>query len=714
MVNNEFIDLDEATIRLERINPFFVTEVYQGDYSFPFTVPATDKNLRIFGFINYLAVGARNIHFDAYLRLYGAPRSKTKLIVTKGRKGSLSIILTSGIKSMKCAELKLADLPLGKDIHMGETTQDVVNFASGASRQENWWVLGVTFVPFKQADFYEGKNNDFNGVVNQMNSTNGDVLCENSAINGNPHCLVPFLFLFYVLNQIFKYEGLYPSGSFWLHNEYNKLLLYNNYSLDGGIDRGSTKAMLYSITNNNFQVTNSRVLFLTGHQGAYDNTGYWYNSGAPGSFYVINKIGTHYINVELQGKVGGSNTPGEASDQFPTFHLELNFIPVATLTFDNFPMTPTIQTKFLSYEFVATPADIGKPLTLVYFWGPDAAAVPHVSLQPGSYITIDVDYATNSLTNTLQYKNHVADMTVSEFLAEVKKLGVMFDFDYQNSGVKLDAVNDLVDSSTIHNWSEKVTPDYEISFEDSGKGIVMSYEFPEQENTNLTLPVDQFKGNVKFLPAPAKVDDWAIAIDTNEIHVVGKNTLTQKNEWQVKGYNYRPYRIGKGETELTCKLAPMQMCIATNAKGTPDENAALMPLAFGKGSSPMFGIGITPTPFRLVFYRGRNRLPDLANKGGIYILASTGLYGINGNQVGNTSFHLDNQTGILRKTGERLYKSINASEVVEKDIYLNAVDVLTLKSFIKVSFDYNLFLLKSISITISKKITKATAYFLKL
>jgi hypothetical protein len=713
LVNNEFLDLTDANIRFEKINSFFVTELFQGDYSFPFEAPVTPKNLRIFGFANNLDVSERITSYDAFLYLFGAPYLKTKLTLTKGRKRGISIVLSGGIKALKSAEMKLSEIPLGGTFTMGWSTADIITKATTISKVRDWKTYGFTFVPFYQPDFYDGKNADFVGVVNRMDPTNGNILCANSLVNGNPHTLVPWLFLFYVLQKIFEYEGLNPVGSFWENQEYQTLLLVNNYAIDGGFSDGNTKAIVTNTTANVFKDTNDRVEFKVGPDGTYDVNGSWENTGSPGSFYVIKKTGDYSIDVRLDLKLI-NGFPGRG-----VFALEYNFVEVARCEIDLRTPGPDLGAFYISHKFTAGAGDIGKPLLVCFYWengGPTPNTSYFLEVLYGSYFSVVVDKPTNNLAEQFEFKNHVDDKTVGQFLAEVKKLGVNLDFDFQNSTVSLDAADDLLKYNPSLDLSKNAEPDYDLSLEDAGKGITISYEFKEEELVPDNLIQSQFKGefiSFETLPNAATINDWAIISTTNELFKVVVNAFNVK-VWEFSGYNYNKYVIGQGESELAIKLAPVQMCIANNDGGTADQNKALMPRIYGKGSSPLFANGVNVAPMRLAFWRGQNRSTTTAPKGGNYILASSTTVCINGDEIGTVNFRLDKPNGIVRKTSERVYIAMNLGTLVEKIVNLKPLDLDKLKSFCKISIDYNIWLLKSASISISKKLIQAKLYLLKL
>jgi len=702
-VNGSFIDLSDASVRLEKVNPAFISDLYQGNYSFPFNAPATEKNLKTFGFANYIDVSNRVTDYDCYVYLFGIPYQKAKLRITKGKKRSFSIVVSEGIKALKNADKKLSEIDLGDDIILGTTPTTKGGAVFNIASNQNWANSPITFVPFYAPGFYDGNNSDFNGVVNRQDSVNG-AFYTNTITSGNNECLVPFIYFFWLLNRIFELEGLTPGGSFWSNPEYSKLLLFNNLALDAGTEDSNTFVKPASqYTYNAF----SDISFQLGPEGTYDNLQAWQ---APQ--YIIKKTGLYQFDFFLD--IIMYQVPGQTNYAIQ-FGVQYDSQVPVSVWFDT---STQVFSKNFSLTINAGPGDVGKYVVLTYLKNNIAVTVPNplFAVKTSSYVLVTELSSTpiNTHADRVILKNHMPDWTVGEFLKEVKNLGVNFDFDFMNGKVNMDTVKNLLEDSTVEDWTGNAAPDYEMSLEEKGNGFTVEYEFNDTE-TIVKKDESRFIGEYitrSDFPSPTSKYQQAIAKDTNTIYQV---TDSGAQVWTSQGFNYSPHIIGRGTSGHKCKLAPMMMANANLTGGTADQNSALLPYMPGKGSSPMFGIGLNNNFFRLVFLRGENQIgPVPVQKGGVYLYASTGIYGINKNIVGNYSFRLDNTTGILRRNIDKLYTAINEGALVEKELFLDAKQVLTVKASSKRMIDYNLYFIKSLSISIRNKISKVKAILLKL
>ena len=106
--------------------------------------------------------------------------------------------------------------------------------------------------------------------------------------------------------------------------------------------------------------------------------------------------------------------------------------------------------------------------------------------------------------------------------------------------------------------------------------------------------------------------------------------------------------------------------------------------------------------------------PSVVQKGGIYSLASSTIHGINKNVVGEYGFRLDNTTGIIRKLCERFYIAMTNAEEVERDLSLDAKEIISVKSTSKINIDFNVFLIKNLTTSITKNVARVKGVFLKL
>jgi hypothetical protein len=715
-VNGQFLDVPDGSFRYELVNSILTTELYQGDWSFPYDIPDTPLNSKILGYANKLDTDNLSTEFSAWLYIFGIPRYSTKLTVTRGKIRSMTITLTGGIKALPNAEKKLSEIDLGSDYFLGNTQALVLAFAKTAAECGDWQTYGFTFVPFYAPDFYGGKNPNFLGVCNRVNPTTGDILGNSLTTVNNKYNLVPFLFLYYVLDRIFKDASLTPSGSFWTNQELSTLLLFNNYAIEIRPEAGNSRLVVSN--EHNLTVAGDKVLFDLGPPNTYDNVNGWDSTT---NQYTIQSAGDHALVWEIVYEIDTSGGGGLWPPWMHGGYIEIIYDGSVydTLDLGWSALGDGEKVKWLHMQPGFSSGDIGKAIHLQY----KKSTLPGMSsvftrIRKGTIFKVIYD-ATNlpsSTPNVLKYKNHVADMTVGELLAQVKKMGVSFNFDTPGE-VIMDTCDSVISSSEVIDVSGDCEKDYDTSMEDRGKGVKIRYEFPEEEKAEIEIDpevlVGEFFSKDEF-PAAAVEGTYAIVTVTNEVYMVGKDG-SNLNEWQFAGYNYKSYKIGRGENDLTMQLLPMQMILSTNEGGTTAQNTALMPYYPGLGSSSLFGLGINPFNFRLVFWRGYNQNGGATTpKGGKYILANTGLYGINKNQVGDLCFRLDSPNAIARTTSERLFTALNEGRVMEKNMVLDARSLGKIKSTSRLVVDFNVFLIKNLSIELRRTVAFVKAYLLKI
>lgn len=723
-INGEFLDLNAAAVRLEKVNPFFIQDVYQGDFSFPFELPATEKNIRILKHVNSAEIINRVTEYTAWLYLYGAPHSKTKLTVNKTTRRSISAILNGGIKTLSTAALKLSEIDLGEDFNLGGTNTEIAAKAKLATETGDWQQYPFAFVPFSAPNFYGDTNPDFCGIVNRVNPTTGNIYTNDPLSSLNTYTLAPWLFLFYILQRIFKAENLNPSGSFWRDAEFSKLLLVNNRALD--IRPRDKATLVRSVNEQLFNSTFQIVEFQKDGVGTYDNIEGWDESIDE---YIIKTTGEHCVTVTLL--VNGFNDAWRIRDKkiiggyfYLLYDGSIITLPGGQVVFasiknnwvGNKEMAYAVT---LTHTFTAAGGDIGKALT-VQFNASDQNGTPYAKVYAGSTfnVTIDANNKRPAPSSFLKYKDYVPDITVGELLVEVKKMGVMFDIDFNKSSVTLETVTTLLKEASVNDYTAKFAPDVLLNFEDKGKGILISYDYGNDENVFDTIDASKYIGeylNTSDLPTPNREGDIAIITLTNEIYYTALEPTTLIYSWVKKGHYAPKYKIGKGESALQCNLAPVLMTFADNQGGSANQNKALMPYYPGQGSSDLFGLGINPCDLRFAFWRGLNNNGHATTpQGGLYVLASTGTLGKNFQTVGDYETALDKDACLIRLNTEKLYLAINEGVIAEADWYPDALDVYHLRSFMKMIINNDLWVTKNVSVAIGQRGTKAKAILLKL
>lgn len=714
-INNSFLNLGDANIRIEKNNPSFITELFQGDYSFPFTIPTTENNLRILGFVNTIEIVNRTIELEGYLWLFGAPYLKTKILVSAGTHKSITLNLASGLKAMRIADKSLKDINFGSDYVLGSNTDEVISKAKDISLITDYTTYGFTFVPHKNLDFYGGANPDFCGIVNRQNSVTGDFF-KNDAFIGNKYCLVPFLYLFFILKKIFEAEGLTPTGDFWNDPEMQKLLIYNNYALDSPNEDDNCYVLAGSDRTYN---TNTRLKLFKGPTGSFDAAGAWSNTLFE---YTILQAGDLVIDVLINAYSDTRDTMYFGTYE-PHFNLYIDGVLAGALTFPS--QSYGNFSRSLSYAYTATVGDIGKKIHLENIVAPIFLPLTGLifNVKASSYLLITNNSdAINIYKKSITFSNHVADISVSDFLSQFKNIGISFEFNYNNLTVAINYDKNYMQTNDIVDWTGKATTEYELNFEDRNKGYKVNYDFGASdklvEGNFKKYLAKNFKGEystLKNLPHPSNVGFIALVTNSNQLYITAQNPLAVGLIWQYFGDNYYDIVIGRGEQESKTKIAPMFMDFTDNEGGTSLQNRCLIPTSSQQGSSQMFSIGVSDFDIRFVFLRGVNQSNGLASpEGGNYIYAGTTRFGINGDIVGSYEFSLNSKYGLIDKFVLDFLRFLNNADIVDVNLRLHEVDIVNLNIKKKTNIDGVGFLIKSISLSMAKTLSLARAKMLKL
>ncbi len=715
LVNGKFLDLpSNKAIRYELINPFFTTEVYQGEYSFPFEIGATPTNNSIFKYANLPNTSDRITDFTAIVYVYGIPKFSTKLKVSRGRNLGYSIVLNGGVKVLSTADLKLNQIDFGDDFYLGNTQADVLASAKTATESGNWLDYPFAFVPHISSNFYNGLNASFLGIINRVNSANGNLLVNDAITINNKYTLVPWLYLHFILKKIFDNEGFTPKGSFWDDAECNKILITSNKAIEVRDQTYNVKVI--AGVDQNLTTTGDLAGFMVGPLGSYDPIGAYDNASKS---YIIQQAGKHNITVFIQGKCTSSATlpppnidPGRALVKYDG--ATMGAVRLNNGTSD--PYT-SLYKHTISFSITATSGDIGKAINVEFekntnFWQTSSYFI----FERNSYmaVTLDENSVPSAPPSTIIYSQHVPDWTVGELFVELKKLGINFIFDFATKTVELS----IVDKSLVFPDAIDVTgicePENELDFEEQGKGVTFSYQFEEEDLAVSDIGTDYLThlGISPLDVVPVREGNFLLMGLTNEVYIT-KNTGSGL-AWDFYGHYHPQLKIGQGETEITSKLSPVNMGFADNEGGTSDQNKAIMPKLYGIGSSELYGLGTNKHTPKICFWRGLNQGGHSSvERGGVYVLATPFTKGINENTVGKYSIDLT-ATGMVQAFCRKLLNAINKSEILEKNMYLTPLIFEKIRQDSKLMVEYNLYIVKRISISFEKKVARAKAYLYKL
>jgi hypothetical protein len=260
-----YLDLQPgASLSMEALMPAFNTELEEGEFSLPISVPMTAANRRFLGYPeNFNTTSARiannwrcDVYADGLLFLESA---NLRLLGFEGRmdgqSGAYSLNI-SGLMShfgMAIKGKRLRELQLGGAVSWDVST-DCRTFAKKVMSDPNLdYRDRFAFVPVAIEDYFDTTRDDYNNEQLTNNTVNNIVfnpgfwdgwdfgvedpmllstLIPSGTAGYEQHRTVPFFRLAYVLRQCFREMGWGISGSFFQLPEVENLLIFNNCSLE--------------------------------------------------------------------------------------------------------------------------------------------------------------------------------------------------------------------------------------------------------------------------------------------------------------------------------------------------------------------------------------------------------------------------------------------------------------------------------------------------
>lgn len=239
-VDNEILDLAPGTsLELQQENPYLqVDQQIAGDYSLPFDVRCTPKNMRLLGFPGLLQATVPNTGIEAGIFDGGLQHSTGKIKVEKANinvnlmaKGNVSLYYLTGSSSFlqDIKDVKLRDVDLGG---MRQWMWDGYNYSGSGF----WAHINRVLVGTETADyaFFPVIDKKFDGDTTRTHLLNA-VIYEGGQPRLNrwgttfdgSNALVPFPYLKYVLQKAFAQVGWNVQSEIFSDADFNKIVLIN-------------------------------------------------------------------------------------------------------------------------------------------------------------------------------------------------------------------------------------------------------------------------------------------------------------------------------------------------------------------------------------------------------------------------------------------------------------------------------------------------------
>ncbi|MEM8564950.1 MAG: hypothetical protein AAGF85_00720 [Bacteroidota bacterium] len=222
--SGDYMDIAKnASLQLAGDNPIFNIGSIPGERIYTFKVLNTPNNQRNLGWQELLNLTSKvktveNVSCFIHKHLWKKGSIRVKKASDNGY--DLSFHVDTASIALQIKNKTMPGVNLGND--------PLLTTISDASIYP---AVNHILLPVWNPLFYGDTNSEFSGIVNDFE--NELLANSNSAGNRTKHTVVPFPYLLYVLDRLFKSLGYYGISGTWTENEdIRRVAIYNTYALD--------------------------------------------------------------------------------------------------------------------------------------------------------------------------------------------------------------------------------------------------------------------------------------------------------------------------------------------------------------------------------------------------------------------------------------------------------------------------------------------------
>jgi hypothetical protein len=605
-------------MNFEVVHPMFSEDLQGGGYSFPIEIENNDENNDALGFPSMIKQD--DVEFKSTWDIYfkGHFWKRGVLIIDRPGTKKHSGYIRTGLQSFAVLDKMMSEVDYGGDFDMGDTPADVINFAKVATYYNfQWWQNGFVFPTVYAPNFYEDLNPSYLGFINRFERVY-KVYHVNTLGTppNNTDCLVPMMYVMHALRKIFEEEGYYlpdnaldaytTGGGGAIDSGLDKMILWNNVPLDSfgeshfGVNIGHNLPKVYF---GGFSV--APALEFGDENSPYSDPDNVYDDTT--FRYTIQVEGQHRIKLKFNFTVnsGGGTIPYYAVVRAIGRIVAGNQQFAVSTSASNLVAGNTYEVSFdVSPNF--TSADVGEEIEFLLNMN-NITSLQSITVNTSS---IQIEVLQNSFVNlystTMNLKNHVPEMSVRDFLTNLRTLrGLDFIPDETFKEMRIIMRPELIEPPDgVEDITSRVMPDHRANInEDSVRSI--GYEWPSDDD----LLTDNFKeydrnldtgavNSVADLPTPVLLGQTVRVKDLNVRYITGVD-IAGALEWQKYRDDYDDYYFDpQGHVELRSSITPMLM---TEIDDTYT-NITVMPHTMAVARSAPFGVDGGATSARFMYF----------------------------------------------------------------------------------------------------------------
>jgi hypothetical protein len=329
-------------------------------------------------------------------------------------------------------------------------------------------------------------------------------------------------------------------------------------------------------------------------------------------------------------------------------------------------------------------------------------------------------FPTNTYVNVwgrvINLKNHVPDMTVTDFIKAIKgyfRLGYFFND--SNRTVKIVSLQSILDSYQYEDWTAYAEPKPDLTSNDQD-GFVFSLLKDDNDALYTTL-IKDLSGytvlssveKVADLPSAGNGPNQARLVRTLNKYYATNDDGSGGYYWEEYSENLTDLTIGNGKTKVEINCGTVATYYSTSGVRW------LVPWVNAPGSSSQDDEGITSFPLRLMFYRGMQAGIKADNSAMTYPMGTPYKWDYNGSSIGNYSLSLDQDSGVYNQFHARWLDFVDKATLVKMTINFDLATFLKLDLSTKKRINNDTYIVSKVSYNISTSgIKKATVELLRV